>query len=95
VEELKASTQKHSESLCSYIQHWSTIKNSAENISNEWAVEAFVTGLRRPEFIENMGCIKPRSVSELMDIANPDDKDAYHNKRTRSPENNHSNRYNN
>jgi hypothetical protein len=31
---------------------------------------------------------KPRTVSELMDVANrfPDGEDAYHNKRARSPE---------
>jgi hypothetical protein len=43
-----------------------------------------------------MGRIKPRIVSELMDIANrfADDEDACNNKRTRSPEDNRGNRYN-
>jgi hypothetical protein len=43
-----------------------------------------------------MGRTKPRTVSELMDVANKfaDREDAYHNKRTRSPEDSRSHRYN-
>jgi hypothetical protein len=43
-----------------------------------------------------MGRIKPRTVSELMNIANrfADDEDACNNKRTRSPEDDRGNRYN-
>jgi hypothetical protein len=42
-----------------------------------------------------MGRIKPRTVSELMDIANrfADDEDACNNKRTQSPEDDRGNRY--
>jgi hypothetical protein len=42
-----------------------------------------------------MGRIKPKTVSDLMDIANrfADGEDACHNKRTRSPEDNRRNRY--
>jgi hypothetical protein len=44
-----------------------------------------------------MGRIKPKTVAELMDVANrfADGEDAYQNKRTRSPEDDRSNRYNN
>jgi hypothetical protein len=44
-----------------------------------------------------MGQIKPRTLSELMNIANrfADGEDAYNNKRTRSPEDDRGNRYNN
>jgi hypothetical protein len=44
-----------------------------------------------------MGWIKPKQVAELMDIANSftDGEDACHNKRTRSPEDDRGNRYNN
>jgi hypothetical protein len=43
-----------------------------------------------------MGMIKPRTISELMDIANrfADGEDACNNKRTRSPEDDRGNRYN-
>jgi hypothetical protein len=42
-----------------------------------------------------MGRIKPKTVSDLMDIANrfADGEDAYNNKRTRSPEDDRGNRY--
>jgi hypothetical protein len=94
-DEIKACTQKSSESLCSYVQRWSIIKNSAKNVSDEQAVDAFITGLRHPEFIEEMGCLKPKKGSELMDIANKftDGEDTYHNKRTRSPKEDRSHRY--
>jgi hypothetical protein len=44
-----------------------------------------------------MGWIKPKTVAELMDIANrfADAEDAYHNKRTRSPEDDRGNMYSN
>jgi cobalamin biosynthesis protein CobT len=44
-----------------------------------------------------MGRIKPKTVSALIDIANRfiDGKDACNNKRTRSPEDDRGNRYNN
>jgi hypothetical protein len=44
-----------------------------------------------------MGWIKPRTVSELMDISNRfgDGEDVCNNKRTRSPEDDRGNRYNN
>jgi hypothetical protein len=44
-----------------------------------------------------MGRIKPKTVSELMDIANrfADGEDACHNKRTRSPKDDRGNIYNN
>jgi hypothetical protein len=45
------------------------LKNPAEDISDERTADAFITGLRRLEFIEEMGRIRPKNVSELMDIA--------------------------
>jgi hypothetical protein len=89
--------QKNGESRRSYIQRWSIIKNSAEDVSDERAINAFVLGLRRSDFVEEMSRTKPKIVSELMDVANKfaDGEDAYHNKRTRSPEDDRSHRYSN
>jgi hypothetical protein len=75
--------------LRSYIQCWSIIKNSADNISDERAIDAFALGLRRSDLVEELGRIKPRTVSEQMEIANKfaDGEDAYHNnlrRRTRN-----------
>jgi hypothetical protein len=41
---------------------WSTIKNSAKNISDERAIDAFNNGLRRMDFIEELGRAQPRTV---------------------------------
>jgi hypothetical protein len=80
--------QRRYETLRSYIQRWSVIKNSAEDVSDERAIDAFSVGLRRSDLIEEIGRIKPRTVSELMEVANrfANGEDAYNNKRGRSPE---------
>jgi hypothetical protein len=81
IEEVKACIQKNSESLRSYIQHWSII---AEDVDKH-SIDAFLLGLRHSDFVKEMGRTKPKTVSELMDVANKfiDGEDAYHNKRTR------------
>jgi hypothetical protein len=83
--------------LRSYIQRWSIIKNLAENISDKRAIDAFAFGLCHSDLVEEQGRIRPRTVSELMEIANrfADGEDAYHNKRACSPEHDRSSRYNN
>jgi hypothetical protein len=88
LEEIKACVQKKGETLRSYIQRWSAIKNSAEDVSDERAIDAFSTGLRRSDLVKEIGRTRPRTVSELMEVANRfvDGEDAYNNKRGCSPE---------
>jgi hypothetical protein len=88
LEEIKSCMQKKDETLRSYIQRWSVIKNSAKDVSDERAIDAFSAGLRRSDLVEEIGRTKPRTVSELMEVANrfADGEDAYNNKRGRSPE---------
>jgi hypothetical protein len=88
MEEVKACIQQRNETLRSYIQRWSIIKNSAVDISDERAIDVFTLGLRRGDLVEEMERIKQRIVSELMDVANrfADGKDACNYKRMRSPE---------
>jgi hypothetical protein len=71
-----------------YIQRWSIIKKSTEDISDEQEVDAFSAGLRRSNLVEELGRTKPKTVSELMEVANRfvDGEDVYNNKRARSPE---------
>jgi hypothetical protein len=66
----------------SYIQRWNIIKNSAENVSDERAIDAFSNGLRCKDFIEELGRANPKTIAQLMDIANrwADGEDAFHNK---------------
>jgi hypothetical protein len=54
-------------------------------------------GLRRADLVEEMGPIKPKIVSELMDIANRfvDGEDSCNNKSTRSPKDDRGNMYSN
>jgi hypothetical protein len=88
LEEVKACVQKKGETLRSYIQRWSIIKNSAEDVSDERAIDAFSEGLRRSDLVEEIGRTRPTTVAELMKQANKfaDGEDAYSNKRGRSPE---------
>jgi hypothetical protein len=46
IEEVKAYVQQCNETLRSYIQRWSIIKNSAVEVSDERAIDAFTLGLR-------------------------------------------------
>jgi hypothetical protein len=88
LEEVKSCIQKKDETLCSYIQRWSVIKNSAEDVSDERAIDTFSSGLRRSDLVEEIGRTRPRTVSELMEVANrfANGEDAYNKKRARSPE---------
>jgi hypothetical protein len=88
LEEIKSCVQRKDETLRSYILRWSVIKNSAEDVSDEQAIDAFLASLRCADLVEEVGRTKPRTVSELMEVANrfADGEDAYNNKRGRSPE---------
>jgi hypothetical protein len=89
IEEIKSCTQRKGDALRSYIQRWSIIKkNSVEDVSDERAVDAFASGLRRSDLIEELGRTKPKTVSKLLEIANrfADGEDAYYSKRAQSPE---------
>jgi hypothetical protein len=84
IEEVKDCVQQRGGTLSAYIQRWSIIKNSTVEVSDERAVDAFIVGLQRGDLVEEMGRIKPKTVSDLMDIANrfADGEDACNNKRT-------------
>jgi hypothetical protein len=85
---MKSCIQRKDETMRSYIQRWSVIKNSAEDVSDERAIDAFSAGLRSSDLVEELGRTKPRTVLELMEVANrfADGEDTYNNKRGRSPE---------
>jgi hypothetical protein len=63
-------------------------KNSAKDVSNERAVDAFSAGLRRLDLVEELGRTRPKTVSELVEIASrfTNGEDAYNNKRVHSTE---------
>jgi hypothetical protein len=70
IEEVKAYVQQYGETLRAYTLRWSLIKNLAVKVSDEKAIDAFIIGLRQGDLVEKMGRIKPKTVSDLMDIAN-------------------------
>jgi hypothetical protein len=84
IEKVKACVQQRGEILRTYIQRWSLIKNSAVEVSDERAIDAFIIGLRQGDLVEEMARIKPKIVLDLMDIANrfADGEDACNNKCT-------------
>jgi hypothetical protein len=88
LEEIKSCMQRKGKTLRSYIQRWSIIKNSAEDVSDERAIDAFSAGLRHSDLVEEVGRTRPRMVSELMEVPNrfADGEYAYNNQRGRSPE---------
>lgn len=70
IEELRACTQRSGESIRSYIQWWTILENTGEDISEERAIDAFNAGLRMRELKEELGNTKPKTIALLMDIAN-------------------------
>jgi hypothetical protein len=80
--------QRKGKTLHSYIQRWSVIKNSAEDVSDERAIDAFSVGLHRSDLVEEIGRTRPTTVAELMEESNKfaNGEDAYNNKRGHSPE---------
>src|SRR3954468_15107927 len=70
LEELRACKQGTRETLQAYIQRWTILKNSAEDISNESAIDAFRRGLQRIEFKEHLGQMKVQTLARLLEQAN-------------------------
>jgi hypothetical protein len=95
IEEVKACVQQCGETLRAHIQRWSIIKNLAVEVSDEREIDTFIVGLRQGDLVEEMGRIKPKTLPDLMDIANrfADGEDACNNKQTRSLEDDRGNRY--
>jgi hypothetical protein len=61
LEEIKSCVQQKGETLRSYIQRWSVIKNSAEDVSDERAIDAFSSGLHRTDLVEEIGRARPKN----------------------------------
>src|SRR3954470_7852529 len=70
LEELRAYKQGTRESLRTYIQRWTILKNSAEDISDESAIDAFRRGLQRIDFKEQLGQMKVQTLARLLEQAN-------------------------
>jgi hypothetical protein len=71
--------QKTKEPLRSYISRWLGLHNTAENISPKRAIDAFRDGLIRRDFRETLKRAKPKTIDDLMSLANEwaDGEDLY------------------
>jgi hypothetical protein len=63
IEQLRACTQKLGETMRAYIQRWNLIKNTAEDVSDERAIDAFIGGVRRRDLIEELGTANPKTMA--------------------------------
>lgn len=70
IEELRACVQRWTESLREYMQRWTLLKNTCENINQELIIDAFKRGLLRRDLREELGRLKPKTVGRLMEIVN-------------------------
>src|SRR3954470_19970481 len=66
LEELRACKQGSRKSLRAYIQRWTILKNSAEDKSDESAIDTFRRGLQRIDFKEQLGQMKVRTLGRLL-----------------------------
>lgn len=67
---MKACKQRVDENIRGYIQRWTALKNSTEDISEETSVSSFTNELRREDLKEYIRRVKVKTVSHLMEIAN-------------------------
>src|SRR3954471_22791832 len=70
LDELRAYRLGTRESLRAYIQRWTILKNSAEDISDESAIDAFRRGLQRIDFKDQLGQMKVETLRRLLEKAN-------------------------
>jgi hypothetical protein len=57
--------QRTHESIRSYIQRWTNLKNLTQDISEEIAIDAFQHGVHRRELKEELGRARPRTINQL------------------------------
>ena len=67
--------------MLAYIQRWTILKNSAEDISYKSAIDFFRRGLQRIDFKEQLGQLKVRTLTQLLEHTNnwADGEDSKHN----------------
>ena len=68
IEELRRCQQRGNESLRDYINRWTKIKNTCENLNQELVIDAFKRGLLRRDLREELGRMKPKTLSALMEL---------------------------
>jgi hypothetical protein len=70
IEELRQCSQKQKESMRSYIRRFTKLLNVAKYVSIDRAIDAFSDSIRRESYVEELGHLKPKTITKLMEIAN-------------------------
>ena len=68
--ELQQCVQKQNETLQEYIQWWTTLHNTVENVTEHQAICAFKVGVTYQELNMKFGQTKTPTLSQAMEIAN-------------------------
>jgi hypothetical protein len=86
VEELRQCNQKPKESIRSYIGRFTKLLHAAEDVSVDRAIDASSDGIRWESYVEELGRVKPKAITKLMEITNgwADDEDHVRKPRSRS-----------
>jgi hypothetical protein len=53
-----------------YIGRFTKLLNAVEDDSIDRAINAFSDGIRRESLVEDLGCMKRKTITKLMEIAN-------------------------
>lgn len=95
IDDLRQCRQKPDESMRSYVSRFTKILNAAVNVSVDRAIDVFNDGIRRETHIEELGRRKPKTITELMEIANgwADGEDHARRSRPRSDDDDDSRRH--
>jgi hypothetical protein len=70
IEELRQCSQKQNELMRSYIGRFTKLLNASEDVSVNRAINTFCDGIRRESYVEELGLLKPKTMTKLMEIAN-------------------------
>ena len=70
IDELRRCVQKQGKPMRTYIARFTKILNATINVYVDRAINAFSDSIRREKHIEELGQLKPKTITELMEIAN-------------------------
>ena len=56
--------------MSAYVARFTKLLNSAVDVLVDRAIDAFSDGIRRERHIEELGWLKPKNITKLMEIAN-------------------------
>ena len=70
IKEIRLRKQKSKEPMRAYVARFTKLLNSAVNVLADRAIDAFSDSIRRERHIKELGRLKPKTITELIEIAN-------------------------